>query len=172
VTTLQWFKTKSKDKGSAWQIMVRPRIRAWLQHKAVTSTDAEKQQTFFDILGWLHRLSSLRDVTIPDHSESLEHLGISDSEDENSIVPLPSIVGYDDAVTAESDAKSVLERDELLVKHFVYWSITDACRVSRRFIVLDDHKAKMAKTGGMKVNAGHVRFSPPGQLLSKRTGVH
>jgi hypothetical protein len=169
VDTLKWFRTNGKDKGSAWQIMVRPRIREWLQHKALTSTDAEKQQTFFDMLGCIHRLSGQRDVTIPDH-ESLEYLGISDDADENSIVPLPAIDGYDDAATAESDPKSVLERDELLVKHFVYWTITDACRVSRRFIVLDDHKAKMAKTGGMKVSAGHIRFSAPGQLLSKKTG--
>lgn len=163
IAALDWFKRNAKKE--TWQIMVRPRVRGWLQQKAIQTHDPEKQQRLFDILGCLYRLSSYRDVTIADHNDRLEDLGVSqEPQDVNYIVPLPVLKGYDDSEDAAGDPGSLSQRDDVLVQHFVHWSMTEACKVSRRFIVLDDNQAKLAKG---KVEAGHVRFAMPDAFVTR-----
>ena len=164
---LEWFNQHSKKKG--WMVMVRPNVRAWLQQTALENEDDEKAKQLFEILRLLFKMSSVPDVTIGDDVDRKDFLGIGNSqqwEKDNFIVPLPQLPGYDSSPSAEESAAAISKRDDLLLNHFIYWSIMNASSY-RRFIALDDLQARkgMEKGAAKPEGAEHIKFWKPDAFM-------
>ena len=169
ILALKWLKQDLKKKSTT-KLMVRPNIRAWLQHTALAQEDDQKKEQLFDILVLLLDLSSVADVTIGGDIERLEFLtiGTSDHPDMlNTIVPLPTLANYDSSPSAPTDKKAISSRDDVLVNHFIYWSVTNATNY-RRFFALDDLQARKDVEKGWKPEGSeHIKFYRPDAFMKK-----
>ncbi len=160
---MEWFRLHAKKKG--WMVMVRPNVRAWLQQKALECEDDEKAKRMFEVLRLLLRMSSITDVTVGDDVDPEDFLGIGnsgESEKDNFIVPLPPLAGYDTSSSAGGSTEAISKRDDLLLNHFIYWSIINASSY-RRFIALDDLQARKGtgKGAAKPEGAEHIKFWKP-----------
>ena len=167
VFALEWFNQNSKKNG--WMVMVRPNLRAWLQQTALTCEDDEKAKQLFEILRLLFKMSSVADVTIGDDIDREDFLGVGNSrewEQDNFIVPLPPLAGYDNSPSAEVTTAAISKRDDVLLNHFIYWSVMNASSY-RRFIALDDLQARKGVEKGAAKPAGaeHIKFWKPDAFM-------
>lgn len=131
---LDWFRRQSKGKSTHWKVMVRPNIRAWLQQRAMDGAEEEAKK-YIDILVLLHKISGIIDVTTGADIRKPHQLNAMTTA-EDFIVPPPRLSKYDDSIEASTSEKSIRERDDILIKHFIGWSVLKASN-HRRFVALD-----------------------------------
>ena len=170
---LLWFEKNSKDKSKHWKLMVRPNIRNFLQQQAMQAGEDDKSRQFLEVLTIMHRLSGIVDVTIGANVErlqALQQLKIADKADksEDFVIPLPQLPEYDSS--SEVDPSSTKARDDILLRHFVAWTVSHASN-HRRFLVIDDDD-RAGRDTTIYDNANHIVFQSSDEFLRtpKRKG--
>ena len=173
---LAWFEKHSKSKSKSWRLMLRPNVRAWLQHKALQGEDNDIGRHYLDVLVQLHKLSSVIDVTAVgnglDRLRSLESMVSSRTEkSEDFIIPMPLLTNYDSSPSAGHSTAA--QRDEILLRHFVGWSALNVFN-HRRFMVIDGQGARQGRDETIYDNAHHIVFRTPEQfgreIVDKKNG--
>jgi hypothetical protein len=139
VDVLEWFNATFGSKKIPEKLVVRPNVRAFLEHRfteVAKDHDQSHVKALINLLQKVNELLPFGDVTVPGATNRLAAApGGEDLLDAAGFLPFPYLPDFDDSPAVPVDADAVAERGRFLVDYLTNLSVAEADQ-HRRFLVL------------------------------------